>query len=241
MFFSSYAYGVERFFPKETKTYKDVLNTGKIIVIGSSPTNMNQNEALRLAKIDAEEKAYLMLNDLPMSGTRTLEDLALFDSNVENFMNELRKDFTSCRGKGAYDRAKKQGYFCVEGNISPLYTYVKSGSKVPDYKYEKDAEASFDSVIINVNRFFIPALMNKIVSADGKEIWNRTTSKPDYALSVSDAVSMLLSEGRERSLSLPAESIVSYTDIYLDKSSASQLLTLLSTGADVKIVFAYIQ
>ncbi|MCD8491210.1 MAG: hypothetical protein LRY51_04560 [Geovibrio sp.] len=87
LFFSAAAYGADSVFPPETISHLDILNSGRITVIGSSPGGLNMNNALRRARIDAEEKAHALLSDLPVSGLRTLEDAALFDNESEHYFS----------------------------------------------------------------------------------------------------------------------------------------------------------
>ncbi|QAR33200.1 hypothetical protein EP073_07225 [Geovibrio thiophilus] len=239
--FSTAAYGADSAFPPETLSHLDILNSGRITVIGSSPEGLKVNDALRRARIEAEEKAHAILSDLPVSGLRTLEDAALFDNESEHVFRELLSSLSSCKSKGIYDKAKKKGYYCLTGRIDPLEILAEKSSAA--VKSEPDGTAAeYDSVIINAAvGVFVPALMNRIYAADGTEIWNRAFGHPVYVTDMPDAVTLLFQEGRRKPLSLNAERVASYTDVYLGKTASDELKRLLSAGTDVKIVFAFLK
>ncbi len=241
LLFSAAAFGAEAVFPAETLTHIEILNSGRITVTGSSPEGVKMNYAMKRAKIDAEEKAHALLADLPVSGLRTLEDSALFDNESENVFRELLSSLSSCKGKGIYDKQNKKGYYCLTGRIDPLELLAEKSSSA--VKPEPDGgSAVYDSVIINAAAgSFVPALLNRVYSADGTEIWNRTFSAPSYVTDMSDAVTMLFQEGRRRPLSLNAEKVVSYTDVYLGKTASGELKSLLASGSDFKVVFVFLK
>lgn len=241
LFFSAAAYGADSVFPPETISHLDILNSGRITVIGSSPGGLNMNNALRRARIDAEEKAHALLSDLPVSGLRTLEDAALFDNESEHIFRELISSLSSCRGKGIYDKAEKKGYYCLTGRTDPLDVLAEKSAATA--RPEPDGStAEYDSVIINAAvGMFVPALANRIYAADGTEIWNRSFGHPVYVTDMPDAVTLLFQEGRRKPLSLNAERVVSYTDVYLGKTASGELTRLLAAGADVKIVFVFLK
>lgn len=241
MVLSVCSYGADSFFPQETLSYIGILNSGKITVIGESAEGLKMRDALTRARIEAEEKAHAVLSDLPVSGVRTLEDTALFDNESEQVFRELLSSLSSCKGKGIYDKERKKGYYCLSGRIDPLDVLAGRTLSAPEAD-DNGSFAEYDSVIINTAiGSFVPALGNRLYSADGDELWNRTFSHPVYVADLPDAVTMLFQEGRRKPLSLNAERVASYTDVYLGKTASEELKKLLGSDADVKIVFTFLK
>ncbi|WP_022850171.1 hypothetical protein [Limisalsivibrio acetivorans] len=236
--------------PEEISRFHEVLNTGKLRVIGESRDGLPRYYAVSRAKLDARRRIRTDLLDFPLMGFSGIQELESRNPEFAVLFTEYLERAEPCEGTHMnFSQGDKKGYFCMEIPFEDLrkeildHEPVPDEQKVPPFNPEADPILSdYGCIIVDTGGYsFVPAILNRVLSNTGELVWmpGEDSTTPVYTFNVTDAVSSLIGAGCRKPFTAKVKEVQRYTDAVLTYTDALEISRILAENSDAPVYFVF--
>lgn len=240
-----------------TALMSEAFQDGKVIVMGEGVASLKAKGgkarlmALRAAKADAYRKLLEFVQGVSLTGENTISDQVDIKTKVQGIVRgavEVKSDYDDGVGL-VYLELAITGEDSLSSQLLPQLITTDSVNRFSStMKFEEGK--SFDGLIVNVQGTeFKPALLNNILTKDGKVVYEPSVVSPsvlalrgaaEYTNDIGKAKAALEERGSKNPLIVNGESIVNVTDVVVSLDSANSIISSNKDGnflESAKVVF----